>query len=68
MRRVIPITEQFQHFVAEVKESFWGDIYGRTQLFWQKFLEGQSVQERDRYLGLEDYERQEERRDYRKGF
>ncbi len=68
MRRLIPITEQFQHFVAEVKESFWGEVYGRTRLFWQKFLEGQSVQERDRYLGLQDYERGEERRDYRNGF
>jgi hypothetical protein len=35
MRRVIPITEQFQHFVAELKESFWGDVYGRTRQFWQ---------------------------------
>jgi putative transposase len=68
MRRVIPITEQFQHFVAEVKESFWGDVYGRTRLFWQDFLERQSAQERDRYLGLKDYERSEERRDYRNGF
>ncbi len=67
MRRVIPITEQFQRFVAEVKESFWGDVYGRTRLFWQKFLERQSAQERDRYLGLQDYGRQKERRDYRNG-
>lgn len=68
MRRVIPITEQFQHFVAELKESFWGDVYGRTRLFWQKFLEEQSTRERDQYLGLKDYERSEERGDYRNGF
>lgn len=68
MRRVIPMTEQFQHFVAEVKESFWGDVYGRTRLFWQKFLEAESARARDRYLGLRDYERSEERGDYRNGF
>jgi putative transposase len=68
MRRVIPITEQFQHFVAELKESFWGDVYGRTRQFWQKFLQDESARERDRYLGLKDYERGEERRDYRNGF
>ncbi len=68
MRRVIPITEQFQHFVAELKESFWGDVYGRTRLFWQKFLQDESARERDRYLGLKDYERAEGRRDYRNGF
>jgi hypothetical protein len=38
MRRVIPITEQFQHVVAESKESFWGDGYGRTRQVWQKLL------------------------------
>ncbi len=68
MRRVIPITEQFQHFVAELKESFWGDVYGRTRRFWQDYLEGQAAEERDRYLGLQDYERSEARRDYRNGF
>lgn len=68
MRRVIPITEQFQHFVAELKESFWGDVYGRTRLLWQKFLQDESARERDRYLGLKDYERAAGRRDYRNGF
>ena len=24
MRRVIPITEQFQHFVEDLKGGFWG--------------------------------------------
>ncbi len=61
MRRVIPVTELFQHFVAELKESLWGDVYGRTHLFWQKFLEEESAKERDRYPGLKDYERVEAR-------
>jgi hypothetical protein len=30
MKRVIEWTEQFQHFVEEVKESFWGELYGLT--------------------------------------
>jgi len=67
MGRLIPITEQFQHFVEEVKESFWGDLYRRTKLAWKQFLEEASRQERDRYLGVQDYERAGER-EYRNGF
>jgi hypothetical protein len=29
MGKIIPITEHFQHFLAEMKESFCGDLYGR---------------------------------------
>ena len=32
MREVTPITEQFQHFMEELKKSFWGGLYGRTRL------------------------------------
>ena len=67
MARVIPITEQFQHFVEEVKESFWGDLYGKTKLAGKQFLEGVSRAERDGYLRVEDYERAGER-EYRNGF
>ncbi len=38
MAKIIPITEHFQHFLAEMKESFWGDLYGQTRQAWQKFL------------------------------
>jgi hypothetical protein len=38
MAKIIPIPEQFQHFLAEMKESFWGDLHGQTQLAWQRFL------------------------------
>ena len=31
MAKIIPITEHFQHFVAELKESFWGDLQGEAQ-------------------------------------
>ena len=32
MAKIIPITEHFQHFLADLKESFWGDVYGQTKL------------------------------------
>ena len=31
MAKVTPITEHFQHFVSELKESFWGDLQGQVQ-------------------------------------
>jgi len=31
MAKIIPLTEHFQHFLTEIKES-WGDVYGGTQL------------------------------------
>ena len=31
MAKIVPITEHFQHFLAEMKESFWGDLYGQTR-------------------------------------
>ncbi len=67
MARVIPITEQFQHFVRDLKESFWGDLSGKTRLAWKQFLEGVSREERDRYLQVDEYERAGER-EYRNGF
>ena len=62
MGKIIPITEHFQHFLAEMKESFWGDLYGQTQLAWQRFFELQSERERDRFSGAGRYERRLGRR------
>src|SRR5690242_5125129 len=42
MAKIIPIDEHFQHFLSELKESFWGDLYGQTRQAWQKFFELQS--------------------------
>ena len=67
MRRVIPMTEQFQHFLLEVKENFWGEVYRRTALAWKGLLEELSWKERDRYLGVKEYARAGER-EYRNGF
>jgi putative transposase len=69
MQRVIRMTEQFQHFGEELKESFWGDLYGLTKAVWKQTLEEESARLRDVYLGLDPYERQEVgRKDYRNGF
>ena len=69
MAKIIPITEHFQHFLAEMKESFWGDLYGQTQVAWQRFFELQSERERDRFSGAGRYERRRgRRRIYRNGY
>jgi putative transposase len=69
MAKVTPITEQFQHFVRDLKESFWGDLYGKTRLAWERFWEEESQRARDRYLVADSYERaSEERRGYRNGY
>ena len=69
MAKVTPITEQFQHFVQDLKESFWGEVYGQTRGLWKKFLEEESQRQQASYLGLGRHERaEEERKDYRNGF
>src|SRR5256884_3066930 len=69
MAKIIPITEHFQHFLAEMKESFWGDLYGQTRQAWQQFFELQSERERDRFSGWGRYERRRgKRRVYRNGY
>jgi len=68
MRRVIPITEQYQHFVEDLKESFWSDFYGQTQRFCNEALERESMRMREVYLNCERYERTDHRRDQRNGF
>src|SRR3989442_15910035 len=60
MAKIIPISEHFQHFLAEMKESFWGDLYGQTKLAWQRFFELQSGGRYERRRGR--------RRVYRNGY
>ncbi|MBV9503671.1 MAG: hypothetical protein JO323_01560 [Acidobacteriia bacterium] len=45
MAKVAPISEQFQHFLTDLKESFWGDLYGKTKLAWKQFFDGESMRE-----------------------
>jgi putative transposase len=69
MAKVTEISEHFQHFLAEMKESFWGDVYGQTKLAWQRFFELQSERQRDRYAVRGVYQRRRNRRQpYRNGY
>ena len=70
MAKVAPVTEQFQHFVREVQDSFWGDVYGKTRLAWKRFLEGDSLRQRERFVGWGRYARPEEpvEREYCNGY
>jgi putative transposase len=69
MAKIIPISEHFQHFLAELKESFWGDLYGQTRQAWQRFFERESERQRDRFSGWAPYERRRgKRRHYRNGY
>ena len=69
MAKIIPITEHYQHFLAEMRESFWGDVYGETKRLWKLRLEADSRRERDRYAVREVYQRRSSRRQpYRNGY
>jgi putative transposase len=69
MAKIIPITEHFQHFLEEMKESFWGDVYGETKLAWKQLLEADSRRQRDRYAVREAYQRRgSPKQPYRNGY
>jgi hypothetical protein len=56
------------HFLAEMEESFWGDVYGETRLVWKRLLEADSQRQRDRYAVRKSYQRRHSRRQpYRNG-
>src|SRR5215831_17573459 len=68
MAKVTPITEHFQHFVRDLKESFWGDMQGQVQKAAKKFFELLSERQRDLYMVSPRYGRGEKRKDYRNGY
>lgn len=69
MAKITSISEHFQHFLADLKESFWGDLEGRTQVAWKHFLEAESERMRDQYMVLDSYERGPRPScDYRNGY
>lgn len=68
MRRVIPITEQFQQFVEDTRGGLWSDIYSKTRQYWTQALELESARLRDVFMRCDAYERADERQDYRNGF
>jgi putative transposase len=52
-----------------MKESFWGDLEGRTKLAWKHLFESESERLRDRYAVLDSYERgPRQARQYRNGY
>ena len=57
MTKIVSIDERFQHFLADMKESFWGDLEGRTKLAWKHLFESESERLRDRYAVLDSHER-----------
>ena len=65
MAKVTPITEHFQHFVQDLKESFWGDMQGQVQKAGKRFFELLSERQRDLYMVSPRYGRAGERKDYR---
>src|SRR5271166_3289265 len=68
MAKVTPITEQFQHFVSELKESFWGDLQGQVEQSMRRLFERLSERQRDLYMVSPRHSRQKPRRDYRNGY
>jgi putative transposase len=63
-----PITEHFQHFVQDLKESFWGDMQGQVQKAAKRLFELLSERQRDLYMVSARYSRAEKRQDYRNGY
>jgi putative transposase len=61
-------TEHFQHFVQDLKESFWGDLQGQVQRSAKKFFDLLSERQRDLYRVSPRYGRAQERKDYRNGY
>ena len=57
MAKIISIDEHFQHFLTDLKDSFWGDLEQKTRLAWKQFLEAESERMRHLYMGYESYER-----------
>jgi putative transposase len=68
MGKVTPITEHFQHFVEDLKESFWGDMQGQVQKAAKRLFELLSERQRDLYRVSARYSRAEKRKDYRNGY
>jgi hypothetical protein len=57
MAKIVSITEHFQHFLADLKESFWGDLEQKTRFAFKRLREEESERLRDRYAVRDSYER-----------
>ena len=65
MAKVTHSTAYVQHFVSELKESFWGELQGQVQPSMRRLFELLSERQRDRYMVSPRHSRQKPRRDYR---
>jgi putative transposase len=68
MRTVAPMTEQFQHFVHDLKENFWGDLYGQARGTVEKLLNQESVRLREEAVDCAPRKQAPTRRGQRNGF
>ena len=70
MAKIIPITEQYQHFLAEMKETILGrPVRPHPAGVEARALEAESEWERDRFAAREFYQRRAQRRQpYRNGY
>ena len=68
MTTLAPWIEQWRHFTSDLREQFWSDLTQCTRQSWQDFLGRLSLDARDRYLGVREYERSPARDDARNGF
>ena len=69
MAKIISIDEHFQHFLTDLKESFWGDLECKTRLAWKHFLESESERMRNRFAVFDSYRRgPRPRSHYRNGY
>jgi putative transposase len=57
MAKITSINEHFQHFLSDLKDSFWGDLEQKTRLAWKQLFEAESERMRNLYMGCESYER-----------
>jgi len=42
-KKLAPVTEQFQHFVQQLQESFWGDVYDKSKQAVKELLEAEDI-------------------------
>ena len=68
MRTVAPITEQFQHFVRDLKETFWGDLYGQARGAVERLLNQESMRLREEAVNCAPRKQAPTRRAHRNGF
>jgi transposase-like protein len=62
------MTEQFQHFVRDLKESFWGDLYGQARRKVEEALNRESLRLREAAVDCEPRKQKPTRRGQRNGF